>query len=316
MSQEIISAAIQAEIEGILESLAGQGEITRIDTVAQFEAANKMLQEVKEKKKYVRELYENSSAPHKTALYTIRDYFRQYIGFDAKNPDGQLDRIEAKLKAPMITFQRQEEQKRIEDQRKADEDARKQREAAEAEARKKREAEEAQRREADRKRREAEEAELRAQKAKEEQVAAEKRAAEAKTKAAREKAEKEAREAQERARVEAEAKAQAEKDALKADKQADKSAAAADQAIECATTVVPQVVQSVAKVKGFSVAKTYKAEIEDPEAFMMWCLQQGKLHYLTIDMKVVNKIVKAEGPNFKAHGIRVVEDFSARSQAA
>jgi hypothetical protein len=274
MEKEVVSIAVQAEIKGVLESLAGTGEITRIETPAQFENANKMLQMVKEKKKYVRELYENESAPHKTALDGIRDYFRKFIGFDAKNPDGQLDRIEAKLKAPMIIYHQEEEKRRIEDQRRRDEETRRIREAAEAEARKKREAEEKARREAEEKRRQA-------QAAKNEE---------------------------ERKRLEAEAR--------KSEKAADRSAEAAERALEVQSNAVPEVVQSMAKVKGFSVAKTYRAEIDDPEAFMMWCLQNGKLHYLIIDTKILNSIVRAEGLNFKAHGVRVVEDSIARSRAA
>jgi membrane protein involved in colicin uptake len=313
---EAVSTTVRAEVESTVKALLDGGTITEIQNGQQFENANTLLQLVKAKKKYLEELRADQLAPLRTKTDAINDYFRQFVDLDKKNPQGQLDILENKIKVPMIAFQRAEEQRRIEAQRKADEEARRQREAAEAEARKKREAEEKARREAEEKRRQAEEAARREALAKEEAERKRRAAAEATSRTAKEKAEREAREAEARAQAEAEAKAQAEKEALKADRQADRNAAAADQALEVQSSVVPQVIQSAAKAKGFSVAKTYKAEVVDEEAFKLWCMQNDKLHYLLVDTKLLNKAVKVEGLNFKAHGIRVAEDFSARSQAA
>jgi hypothetical protein len=301
MEIEVVPKSIQEEVNRTIQALLAGGKITVIENPAQMDNANKLLQEVKAKKKYVEELRDSQVRPLNERVKEVNAYFKQFVDTDKKNPQGQLDILEETLKMPMIEYTRKEEAKRIEAQRKVDEELRRKREAAEAEARKKREAEEAQRREAERKRQEAIMAERRREEA-------ERRAAEAKTKAAREKAEKEAREAEA-------ARQKAEQDAAKADGKADKAGADADAVLEVAATAVAPVIQNEAKVKGFSVAVKYVGVVKDEEAAKRYCLNNDKLHFLILDMKVINRMISAEKKNFKMDGIEVVEDLSGRSRS-
>lgn len=156
----------------------------------------------------------------------------------------------------------------------------------------------------------------------------EQRKADEKARLERMKAEEEARkkrEDEEKARRDAEEKrqqAENEEDekkraallaeAAKDDQKAEKAAGQAESHEIAASSTVPQVMTGpVPKPKGFSVSYDYKAEVEDPIAFMDWCFANEKYHLLEINSKTLNKMVSAEKEAFKAPGIRVCKVSSA-----
>lgn len=135
---------------------------------------------------------------------------------------------------------------------------------------------------------------------------------ECKAREKREQEERQRREAEEKRRraqmaADMEERARLEKEAAKLETKADRAGEAAVQAQQLAATVVPIVVQPVSKPNGFSIRKKWAAQITDPVAFIKWAVSQEKYHLLTIEEKTLNKLVAAEGENFKAPGVRVVQ---------
>jgi len=110
-----------------------------------------------------------------------------------------------------------------------------------------------------------------------------------------------AKSAKERARLEAEAEAEKIK-ANRAFELANKSAAKADD------VEVKDFPSQYVKPKGVTGKKVYRGDFYDKKAFIEWCVSNGKFHWLLVDEKSVNKSIEAEGNNWKAPGVRVIED--------
>ena len=170
-----IQEKIQAEIGSIV---SGASTIVAIENNPQFENAVAFTKAIKKVAAEIEETRDALVRPKNQEVKEINNWF--------KKPAERLAELERSIKAVIMRYQAEIEQKRIEDQRAADELARKEREKIEKAAREQREREEANRRaeEEARSRAAAAENEKERQKALAEARAAKKRAEDASSKAA------------------------------------------------------------------------------------------------------------------------------------
>jgi len=109
----------------------------------------------------------------------------------------------------------------------------------------------------------------------------------------------------ERARLEAE-KAEIERKANLAYEAANKKE---DQA---AAVVAAPVLNTYRAPTGIKAKVTYRVEITDPVAFITWCVENKKFHWLSIEEGKVTAEVKANEGKWSAPGARVVEESGTR----
>lgn len=276
-----IKDRITSEISSIV---ADGAKIVRIDTADQYEAT----------KKLGRAAADKATALDKERLATTKPLRDETDAINAAfaEPIAALKSVVENMKQVVVAYDKEQERKRIEEQRKADEEARKQREKIEAEARAQREREEAERRKAEEARAAEEAARLAAQNAKDEE---------------------------ERKRLEAEAEARR-KEAEKAETKADNAAAKAETKEMVAETVVAPVVEIAGPKKGVSTVVTYSVEITDKAELVRWLLSNEMIDGLSlIDVNVgaLNKIVTAAKGKIRVAGVTIVtgENYRMRSVA-
>jgi chemotaxis protein histidine kinase CheA len=292
METSLIPIEIQKKINGEISDLvSGSSTITIIETNPQHDNALALTKTIKVLAKNLEEDRDALVRPKNAEVKEINDWF--------KIPAQRLRALEDNLKAEMKKYQDRMEQLRLEEQRKSDEDASKEREKIEAQARAQREKEAAMRRAE-------EESRLRKEAAKRAQEEAELRVADAQNAKARKKAQEEAAVARKQATMAA-AEELAEKQ--KADSAA--SAAALKEAV--ADLVVPVVVApKMEKPNGSFIVTTYTGNLINKPAAIKYCLENGKLHLVSLDMGIINKMVKAEKENFSMPGIEVIKNQDMR----
>lgn len=274
-----IKDRITSEISSIIDQGA---KILKIETVEQYESVKKLGNAAHKKAK---ELDEERLEKTKPLRYKVDEINATYKEFTDK-----LGAFVTNMKTVVVAYDKEQERKRLEEQRKADEEARKQREKIEAEARAQREKEEAERRKAEEARAAEEAARLAAQNAKDEE---------------------------ERKRLEAEAEARR-KEAEKAESKADNAAAKAETKEMVAETVVAPVVEIAGPKKVVSTITTYSVEITDKAELVRWLIANEMIDGLSlIDVNIgaLNKIVTAAKGKIRVAGVTIVtgENYRMRS---
>lgn len=92
---------------------------------------------------------------------------------------------------------------------------------------------------------------------------------------------------------------------------ADKAQARAETAQTVANSIVAPLAQNAAKVKGTSFTKKYKAELTDKRAAIEHMLMNNILiQYLSVDLKGIERLAKAQKGTLEIEGIRIAEDYS------
>ena len=274
MDLTTIKDRIVSEITAIVSDGA---KILRIDTVEQYENTKKFGNMAYSKAKALEEERKALTKPLLDEKAEIDATFKAFIG--------NLEAVVSNVKIVIGTYDREQEQKRIELQRVADEAARKERERIEAEARAQREKEEAERRKAEDARAAADAARIAAERA----------------------------DGAERARLEAEA-AKAEKDAAQAESKADSWAEKADAKEEVAGMIVAAVIAPEAP-KGTSTVRKWIGEVTDKRALVEWLLAASfidGLGLVEIDNGGLNKIIQAAQGKICIPGVQVIENHGTR----
>jgi uncharacterized membrane protein YqiK len=269
---------IKDRIVSEISSIVSEGaKILRIDTPEQYENVKKFGNEAFKKAKALEDERKALTKPLLDEKAEIDATFKEFIG--------NLDAVVSNIKTVIGTYDREQEQKRIELQRAADEAARKERERIEAEARAQREKEEAERRKAEEARAAAETARIAAEQA----------------------------EGEEKARLEAEA-AKAEKEAAKADSKAESWAEKAD-AKEAVSEMIVPVVVAMEATKGTTTVRKWIGEVTDKKALVEWLLAASfidGLSLIEIDNGGLNKMIQASQGKLNIPGVQVVENHGTR----
>lgn len=88
-----------------------------------------------------------------------------------------------------------------------------------------------------------------------------------------------------------------------------KAEARAETAAAISTTIMAPIVDNAAKVSGVSYSVTYKAVIENSKSAVVACVNNAILeNYVTIDIKGLERLCKAQKGRLQIDGIRFVED--------
>lgn len=274
MDLTTIKDRIVSEISLIINEGA---KILRIDTFDQYEATKKLGRAAADKAiELDKERLENTK-PLRDEVDQINSVYNDQIK--------ALKAVVDNMKTVVLTYDKEQERKRIEAQRKLEEEARKKREAEEAKAREQRAKEEAERRKAE----EARQAE-----------------AEAKRKA------QEEQDAEKRKQLEAEAEARR-KESEKATRAADAAASKAETREAVAETIVAPVLASAKK--GVTAVKQYIVEINDKRKLVEWLLANTMIDgmaYIEFDNGALNKLAQSTKGAIKIDGCTVVEKENLR----
>lgn len=274
-----IKDRIVSEISSIIDQGA---KILKIETAEQYEAVKKLGNAAHKKAKELDEERLEMTKPLRSEVDEINATYKEFTD--------KLGSFVSNMKTVVVAYDKEQERKRIEEQRKKDEEARKQREKIEAEARAQREKEEAERRKAEEARAAEEAARLAAQNAKDEET---RKAAEAEAEARR-------------------------KEAEKAESKADSWAEKADAKEAVAETVVAPVVLPETK-KGVSTVKTYSVEITDKKVLVQWLLDNEMIDGLSmidINIGALNKIATATKGKLNIKGGTIIEGEQYRMRTA
>ena len=277
---ELIGSELQTRIEsGVSLIMSGVESIT-IQNQEHLVNAATLTKEIKITGKLIEDERKKIVSPLNNQVSEVNAYFKKFASM--------LDTAETTLKKAIMTYQAEQERIRIEAQRKADEEARKERERIERAAREQREREDA----ALRKEEEARQAAVEAQRKADE-----------------------AANAEDRARLEAEA-AQKRKESEAATRAALAAAEKASTKEAIAETIIAPVIDSNYRAPSGSYnVTTYTGEVEDKAAFAKYCLDNGQLNFITIDVGQINKILQASKGARRMPGIKIIKSTSLRMKS-
>lgn len=287
-SFDLVPVSVQSKIQGDISTIMFGVEEINIQDHPSYLNAVELTKAIKKIGAEVEANRDSLVRPRNTEVDAINAWF--------KEPKAKLKAFEDILKKAIGEYEAEVRRKQLEEQRRLDEEARKEREAIEAKARALREKEDAARKAE-------EDALARAEKARQDAEAADRRAAEAKN----------AEEA-EAARAQKEA---ADKAAVQAQKEADKAASkaiafrsSADLKEATAQSVVAVQAQAPKKAAGVVTSTTYSAKVVDAKAAILFCIKNDKFHLISLNEKIIDKLVKGEKEFFKMDGIEVIKETS------